>query len=256
MIIELFGPPGAGKTTFARALADRLREHGHATELMLSYRPAEHVTSSDPGAHGPARRQIAATLRRLGRPVVEMLAIAGGRFADSNNVGSAINLVRILPPCNVIWLVRLRQYLLRLSSSWHRASSADHIVLFDQAFVQAVCSLVLLGRVKDRALISHALDFVPNPDLLVRIEVPQEILEARLRDRERRQSAIERLLELDLGRNLELIGIVDQLHRLLRARGQPMASISSVDPVALGDAVERIGEQVMAKLRTRRRETA
>ena len=41
MIIELFGPPGSGKTTFARSLAARLRERGHTVDLILSHRPAE-----------------------------------------------------------------------------------------------------------------------------------------------------------------------------------------------------------------------
>ena len=40
MIVELFGPPGAGKTTFARTLAAHLRERGHTVDLILSHRPA------------------------------------------------------------------------------------------------------------------------------------------------------------------------------------------------------------------------
>ena len=41
MIIELFGPPGAGKTTFAQALKRHLREAGYIVEPVFSNRPAE-----------------------------------------------------------------------------------------------------------------------------------------------------------------------------------------------------------------------
>lgn len=255
MIIELFGPPGVGKTTFARTLAARLREHGHATELMLSYRPAEQSNSPDSGERCSERRQTAATLRRLVRPIVEMLAMERRPRVISNDIGAAMNLIKILPPKDVIWSIRLKQYLTRLAHSWNHASGANHIVLFDQAFVQAVCSLVLLGRVEDRALISHALDFMPNSDLLVRLDAPQEVLEGRLRDRERRQSVIERLLELDLKRNLELMGIVNRLHLLLRERDRPVTRVSSIDVGSLREAAERIEEQAKARFSAKCRES-
>ena len=41
MIVELFGPPGMGKTTFAAALTQGMREHGCPIEPVVSYRPAE-----------------------------------------------------------------------------------------------------------------------------------------------------------------------------------------------------------------------
>ena len=41
MIIELFGPPAAGKTTLAHALATALEKNGFDIQLIVSSRPAE-----------------------------------------------------------------------------------------------------------------------------------------------------------------------------------------------------------------------
>jgi RecA/RadA recombinase len=41
MIVELFGPPGVGKTTVAHMLSARLRKRGNCIGLVLSYRPSE-----------------------------------------------------------------------------------------------------------------------------------------------------------------------------------------------------------------------
>ena len=74
MIVELFGPPGVGKTTFACAVADRLRERGRDVKLVLSYRPSEDPLASRAGAsraEGLARLRIPAALQRLVRPMVE-----------------------------------------------------------------------------------------------------------------------------------------------------------------------------------------
>ncbi|MER8486312.1 AAA family ATPase [Mesorhizobium sp. M1322] len=40
MIIEIFGPPGSGKTTFAHALARRLCGDGYHAKVVLSYQPS------------------------------------------------------------------------------------------------------------------------------------------------------------------------------------------------------------------------
>ena len=43
MIVEIFGPQGVGKTTFARALAAELQNQHQNVDLVLSYRPAERL---------------------------------------------------------------------------------------------------------------------------------------------------------------------------------------------------------------------
>lgn len=250
MIIELFGPPGVGKTTFAHALTARLREHGHVVEPMLSHRPSEASPHLDVSAKDAACRQSAAALRRVTRAVGEMLATAGHLFANSHERATAANLIRILPPKNIVWSIKSHQYLLRLCRSWHLVSAANDIALFDQGFVQAVCTLALLGGAGDGQLIARALDSIPKPDLLIRLDAPREILAARLRERQRRQGKIEQLLEFDSVTNLEAIQVIEQLHHLVQKRGYSVTCVSSVDRRSLVEAVERTEREVVAKFST------
>jgi thymidylate kinase len=238
MIVELFGPPGAGKTTFARALTTRLRERGVAVELVLSYRPAENsstINSAPSATHAAAMR--------LARPAIEMLAAAPHLFADWPELAASKRLMRALPPKHIIWSIRLRQYLLRLSRSWHVAAMANHIVIFDQAFMQAVCSLALMRHTCDPHLIAIALDGVPEADLLIRIDAPSDVLEARLIERQRLQSRMERLLELDLKTLLKSAQVIDRVNDVLEKRGKPVIRASSTDFRSLRAAVETVARE-------------
>jgi hypothetical protein len=236
MIIELFGPPGVGKTSFAGALAAQLRERGRHVDLVLSYRPSEYPLTFR--ADRAARLGIPAALRRLTRPMVE--SFAAGHSMSSCEAHAMAELMRVLVPKNFIWSLRLRQYLLRLSRNRRAAELAAHITLFDQGFVQAVYTLALQARAVDRERLRLALDAVPLPDLLVRIDASIEILGARLVERRNRQGRVERLFDLDVATNLGSVWVFDQLHELLQARGQRVVCVASADRQSLSDGIGKV----------------
>ena len=91
MIIELFGPAGAGKTTFAHALRERLNANGHTAEVVLSYQPGAEVSPLDSGG-------AMAAARRIARAITGTVAIAARPIVRRNEFALAFKLVRALPP--------------------------------------------------------------------------------------------------------------------------------------------------------------
>lgn len=241
MMVELFGPPGSGKTTFARALTVQLQEWGFAVEQKLSARPSERDARPFNGAD---RRCKHILIRRASRPLAEILRIACHPLGNARDVRMAVNLMRVLPPSNVISWMKFSQYTSRLSHSWCQLACPTKIALFDQAFVQAICSLALRAGIDDATLIAKALDLVPRSDVVIRIDTPLALVEARLNERRRWQSAIELMFEPDLKTSLSSISIVERLHTILLSRGKVVLNASSVDQDSLKTSVNLVAERV------------
>lgn len=243
MIIEFFGPAAAGKTTFAHALCKRLNERGHHADVVLSYRPGAEVSSLDP-AGGMA------AFRRIGRGITEITSMAARPIVSKNQFDLTLRLVRELPPKSIVWLVRLSQYVLRLCRHWDLSTGSAKIVIFDQAFVQVTCALALYNEHATDASLQQAIGLVPKADLIIHLNAPPEILEARLRERLRLESPAERLFEANVERNLAAIPIVDRVNRLLLMRGESSISLSSLDPTSLCEALDQ-AEGIVLGLRDR-----
>jgi hypothetical protein len=120
------------------------------------------------------------------------------------------------------------------------ASASDRIVVFDQGFLTALCSMALFARFVDRSIIARGLALIPRPNLLVRLDAPRATLEARLRSRLARQGAVERLFEFDLQTNLQQIETTNDVAHMLHEQSGRMMHVSSLDRRLLENAVDRI----------------
>jgi thymidylate kinase len=238
MIIELFGPPAAGKTTFAHALAAALEKNGFDAQLMASLRPAEHdsIQVESTRALSWCRTALVAPLSRAAKLASAAPVLLAGERSDELTA----NLMDLMPPHTLLWAVRYRRFLSLLSRSWKMASTSDRIVIFDQGFMTALCSMALLARSVDRSTMVRALALIPRPDLLIRLDAPRETLEARLRARLGRQGRLERLFEFNLQTSLQQIETTHDVTHMLHEQGGRMMHVDSLDRRLLENAVDRI----------------
>jgi hypothetical protein len=271
MIVELFGPPGVGKTTFAHALGAQLQAGGLPVDFLLSHRPAEASDDRPRDARHPAGA-TGDVLRRLSRPAIEFLGAACRQVGVSSAAAPAGRLLALLPPRDVMWAIRLRQYLVRLERAWQRAAAADRIVLCDQGFLQAIASLIVLGPDRSAAVaagaqagiettadgsvqggvpaaaaadvLTPALALVPAADMLVRLDAPTHVLATRLARRRCGQGRLERLLELDVAENLAFVAVIGRLDAALASLGRPPRLVGCGDRAALEDGADRIAREI------------
>lgn len=243
MIIELAGPRCVGKTTLAQTLAEELRSRGFTTNVVLSFRPRE--VSADAGSRQKPIQATAALYRVL-RPLWEMACAATEIERQDRLI--ARTLLNALPPQTAFYSIRMRQYILRLTQSWKRATITADVAIFDQAFVQAMYSLMVATSPGSED-VERALDCLPQPDLLVRLTAPREIIASRLSARQIRQGVLERLLEVNPETNLASIRTFDRLDSLLEDKGFCMTQVDASSAKSVQAGLDSLVATVSARLR-------
>ena len=243
MIVELFGPAGVGKTTFAHALCERLNINGHRAKVVLSYQPGKNVSALDPVG-------VMAAVRRIARAIAGTLTITARPIAKRKELLLTFKLMRALPPSNVVWFIRLAQYVLRLCQCWTLCSETADVIIFDQAFVQATCTLALNSCSASDTGLKTALALVPKADLIIRLNAPQEMLISRLRDRLRRQTLAERLFEAHVEKHLAGVRDFDRVQSLLERNGVPIVSLSLHDLSFLRRGLDSAEDEINRAKRT------
>jgi thymidylate kinase len=223
VIIEFFGPPCVGKTTLANAVISQLRDRGQDVRLISSYRPNE----KNSGSFDPLPGKGVQAMRRLLRPVAEMTNLLRTRSIEDDDARMTAALLRLMPPKQMAWKLRMYQYAARLATNWRMACQESQITLFDQGFIQVVYSLAVLTHRASLKDLDEALRLVPMPDLAVRLHISDDLLADRLAERRRRQGRLERLLEISPATNIASIPIFNSLDDIVRDRGVSVAESNS-----------------------------
>lgn len=237
-IVELFGPAACGKTTLGRALERALKTKEVPVRLIASSRPRE---------SGPrqARAAVAVTapLSRASKLFAALGALGPGAPVEP----LVRQLIETLPPKGWIGPLRVRRYLRNLCRSWDAALASQDVAIFDQGFMNSLCSLALFSGLGDRNSLALGLSLLPVPDLLIRVDTPREVLKARLEKRLRHLGAIERQFERDIETALRQVELSSCLDDLLTERGRHSLQVSWSDRDGLERAVGAIADEIISR---------
>src|SRR5579863_7370373 len=231
LIVELFGPPGSGKTTFAQALAGRLRAAGFEVGVHLSARPGE--------AGGSA----AAGWSRIARPIWQLAATRTSATAK-RKTDPAERLAPFLAAFGRLKRLRLRQYLYRLSAAWVKGEARPGVFILDQGYLQFVATLLAERPEAAKAQVSEALSAVPLADVSLCVEAPAGDLARRLDARLRNAGALGRWLEAGAGSSKAYGVLSDLMWDELESRGAIVLRTKSPDDDSFQDEIERASAMI------------
>lgn len=241
MIIELFGPAGSGKTTFANALAKHLRDHGYVAKVTLCYLPRDRGGGWD-------RFGIFAVISRISSAIfITVLALLSS-FWRNSDIASANKIVRTIPPKSLIRRILMWQYIVRLSRCWTQAQGSTNIIIFDQGFVQAIGSLAMFNGAADDRLIVRALESTPRADLVVGMAAPRDVVEARLQTRMMHEPPAERFLDVDVAGNMQFFDLFEKIGNVLRSAQRSNVSVGAVDEQSIASGLCQVEQEIQTRL--------
>jgi hypothetical protein len=244
MIVELYGPPGSGKSTFARALANRLNAHGHDAKVVLPISQGPFGSASLHTSLG-SLRAIARVLA-AGCSAVEVMLSS----QDAHELQLANAIVKTMPQPGWSRRLRLWQYVLRLAFSWKNAADSPGIKIFDQGFIQVLASLSVMRGSADAEVIAKVMGLLPTSNIAIRVVVSRAHNKERLRNRAAHEGMVGQLLgapvelffEADEWVLPETIGLFNYLSSLRERCGLSTISVDLSDIAALNEAIDRAEE--------------
>jgi thymidylate kinase len=249
MIVEFFGPPGAGKTTLALGLRDRLSASGFQVALRLSARPGEASPSGASGNGGGGLNgaaQWSAVVHRLASPLFGLVASAI-KLQNHADTGIGEMLADELPQGNLLRSFRLKNYLARMRNDWSRAEQSRRIWVFDQGYVQAVVTVAMIQPTITIETIVGLLKAVPQSDVVIHVKTPANDIEGRIAKRNRAIGRVGRLFEEDLGDAAKQAELAERFEILLRGSGRLVLSVTSSDGQTAYDAVAEAANAIVGK---------
>ncbi|TGP44359.1 exopolysaccharide biosynthesis protein [bacterium M00.F.Ca.ET.230.01.1.1] len=240
MIIELFGPPGAGKTVFAQTLADWLRRQDYATKVVFSQNSGRRSKSVDLGIFMFVYRVTFAIF------TTAKLFIYTADFIKYLSISSSM--LKAIQPRRFIWRARIWQKIINLSHRWDQARQSGEITIFDQGYVQTVASLAIFHGCVDNIAIARALKIAPSSDFILRVVLPRAAVETRLRERMTHAAPAERILEADFDASMRAFGVFQNINDILVATDRKTISVDTLDAQSLSRSVELVGRKIVSKI--------
>ncbi len=138
----------------------------------------------------------------------------------------------------------MRQYLVRLSAAWREAERSDHTAIFDQAYVQAIASILVAGGKCGEEDVMGLIALAPHADLAIEIEAPTTEVARRLQVRAQSIGRLGQFFELKLGGPAAYTRAVARLRRGLQRDGRRVINVSSEDTKTLIAEVERAYREI------------